>query len=106
MLSSLAVTEYVFEWDPGKAEQNVRKHGVTFEEASRVFSDPLMVSIYDDEHSSLGEDRWVTMGRSRQDLLVVVHTFIEHMRVVTVRIISARLATRNERRSYEDAHEG
>ena len=101
MLSLLAVTEYIFEWDPQKAEQNVRKHGVTFEEASHVFSDPFMKSIYDDEHSSSGEDRWVTMGLSRQDLLVVVHTFVEHMKIVTVRIISARLATRNERRSYE-----
>lgn len=99
------MTEYVFEWDPVKAEQNVRKHGVTFEEASHVFQDPLQQSVFDEEHSSLGEDRWVTLGMSRQELLVVVHTFVEHMHVVTVRIISARMATRNERRNYEDAHE-
>lgn len=97
------MTEYVFEWDPVKAEANVRKHGVTFEEASHVFSDPLATNIYDEEHSSSGEDRWVTIGLSRRELLVVVHTFVEHMRVVTVRIISARQATRNEHRTYEDA---
>lgn len=58
---------------------------------------------YDDEHSSLDEDRWVTIGRSRQTILVVVHTFDVHMRQVTVRIISARAATPNERRQYEGA---
>jgi uncharacterized DUF497 family protein len=102
VVSSAAVTEYIFEWDPEKAASNVRKHGVTFEEASRVFSDPCAASRYDDEHSSPEEERWVTLGTSRRDLLVVVHTFVEHMRTVTVRIISARHATRNERRSYED----
>jgi uncharacterized DUF497 family protein len=59
-------------------------------------------SRFDDEHSSSDDERWVTLGLSRQELLVVVHTFVEHMRAVTVRIISARLATRNERRNYED----
>ncbi|HET7503099.1 MAG TPA: BrnT family toxin [Kofleriaceae bacterium] len=96
------MTEYVFEWDPAKAAENVRKHGVTFEEASLVFSDPLARSRYDDEHSSSEDERWVTLGLSRGVLLVVVHTFIEYMRTVTVRIISARPATRNERRNYED----
>jgi uncharacterized DUF497 family protein len=95
------VTEYIFEWDPVKAAENVRKHGVTFEEASLVFRDPLARSGYDDEHSSSEEERWVTLGLSRQELLVVVHTSVEYMRAVTVRIISARLATRNERRNYE-----
>jgi hypothetical protein len=97
-----AMTEYVFEWDPVKAAENVRKHGVTFEEASLVFQDPLAKDRYDDDHSSSEEERWVTLGRSRQQLLVVVHTFVEHMRTVTVRIISARPATRSERRNYED----
>jgi uncharacterized DUF497 family protein len=46
----VAVTEYIFEWDPVKAAENVRKHGVTFEEASLVFRDPLQKSRYDDEH--------------------------------------------------------
>jgi uncharacterized protein len=82
---------------------NVEKHGVTFEEGSHVFHDPRQLSRYDDEHSSLDEDRWVTLGRSRQMILVVVHTFDEHMQQVTVRIISAREATPRERRQYEDA---
>ncbi len=102
MVSSRWVTEYIFEWDPAKAAENVRKHGVTFEEASHVFNDHLAQNRYDNEHSSSEQDRWVTLGRSRRELLVVVHTFVEHMRTVTVRIISARLATRNERRSYEE----
>jgi uncharacterized protein len=103
VLSSSRVGDYFFEWDPDKAANNVRKHGVTFEEASHVFDDPRQLSRYDDEHSSLDEERWVTIGRSRQTILVVVHTFDEHMRQVTVRIISARAATHNERRQYEDA---
>ena len=67
--------DYIFEWDPDKAASNVEKHGVTFEEATHVFvDDPDHQSDYDDEHSSSGEDRWVTIGRSRQMILVVVHT--------------------------------
>ena len=85
--------DYFFEWDPEKAASNVEKHGVTFEEASHVFDDPRQSNRYDDEHSSLDEDRWVTIGRSRQMILVVVHTFHEHMHQATVRIISAREAT-------------
>jgi uncharacterized DUF497 family protein len=97
------VGDYIFEWDPNKAASNVEKHGVTFEDATHVFSDPDQLSNYDDEHSSLGEERWVTLGRSRQMILVVVHTFQEHMRQATVRIISAREATARERRQYEEA---
>lgn len=98
------VGDYIFEWDPNKAASNVEKHGVTFEEATHVFvDDPNHQSDYDDEHSSLGEERWVTIGRSRQMILVVVHTFHEHMHQATVRIISAREATPRERRQYEEA---
>lgn len=97
------VSDYFFEWDPEKAASNVEKHGVTFEEASHVFEDPRQLSCYDDEHSSLDEDRWVTIGRSRQMILAVVHTFDEHMHQVTVRVISAREATHRERRQYENA---
>lgn len=95
--------DYIFEWDPDKAASNVEKHGVTFEEATHIFDDPRQLSRYDDEHSSLDDDRWVTIGRSRQMILVAVHTFDEHMHQVTVRIISARVATHRERRQYEDA---
>lgn len=93
--------EYRFEWDPVKARQNLRKHGVSFERAVQVFLDPLMLSIYDEEHSD-EEERWVTMGiDSNGVLLVVVHTFRElspeHCRI---RIISARKATRKEAHQY------
>jgi hypothetical protein len=95
--------EYNFEWDPEKARENLRKHGILFENAAAVMQDPLALSIYDDSHSSGEEDRWITMGRVGHDLLVVVHTF----RDVTadeavVRIISARRATKGEQRQYEE----
>jgi len=96
--------QYNFEWDPEKAQANVRKHRVSFEQASRVLEDPLAVSIYDDTHSSTDEDRWVTLGRAGDEVLVVVHTFREiDSDQVNVRIISARQATRHERQQYEGA---
>ena len=63
-----------FEWDESKAKLNTRKHGVTFEEASTVFADPLSVTIYDPVHSE-DEDRYIALGESqRRRLLVVVFT--------------------------------
>ena len=86
-----------FRWDGSKAATNVRKHGVSFEEAATVFGDPLSLTIADTLHSE-GEDRFVTMGQSAAGrLLAVVHT----ERGDAVRIIGARLATRRERRAYE-----
>ncbi len=68
---------FEFDWDPAKAESNRRKHGVTFEAAMGVFSDPLARSLLDNE-SGQGEDRWVTIGRNpASNLLLVVHTYIE-----------------------------
>jgi uncharacterized DUF497 family protein len=87
-----------FEWDEDKAEANERKHGVSFTEAQTVFGDPLSLTGYDPHHSD-EEDRYITMGTSvEQRLLVVSHTD----RGDRVRIISAREATRKERRDYED----
>lgn len=87
-----------FEWDPGKARRNLRKHGIDFNEASTVFADTLSITIPDPDHSE-DEERWVTMGPSnRQRLLVVVHTEEEEM----IRLISARTADRLERRKYEE----
>jgi uncharacterized DUF497 family protein len=89
-----------FEWDPRKARQNVRRHGIDFDEATTVFADLLSVTIPDPDHSE-DEERWVTMGLSnRQRLLVVVHTEEEE----TIRIISARAADRLERRKYEEGN--
>lgn len=88
-----------FEWDAAKAESNLRKHGVAFEEAATVFADPLALTIDDPDHSR-EEDRFITLGVSGGNrLLVVVHTDREDR----IRIISARPATRRERRSYEEA---
>ncbi|RMF86008.1 MAG: BrnT family toxin [Nitrospinota bacterium] len=87
-----------FAWDEKKAAENWRKHRVSFEEAATVFGDPLSLTIPDPLHS-VGEERFVIIGRSyRHRTLVVVH--IE--RGDTIRIISARLATRRERRTYEE----
>jgi uncharacterized DUF497 family protein len=86
-----------FEWDARKARSNLAKHGVGFEEASTVFGDPLSLTIPDPEHSKI-EDRFVTMGSPfTGKLLVVVHTD----RGNNIRIISARRASRRERKSYE-----
>jgi uncharacterized DUF497 family protein len=86
-----------FEWDSKKAQSNKRKHGITFEEASTIFGDPLSITIPDPAHS-VGEDRFITVGTSVDNkLLVVVHTDRDDI----IRIISAPNATRSERRQYE-----
>ena len=87
-----------YEWDPEKAEANKRKHGVSFHEAATVFGDPLAVTFTDPDHS-IDEYRYLTFALSRFDrLLVVSHAD----RGDKVRIISARLMTRQERRIYEE----
>ena len=86
-----------FEWNPLKATANLKKHGVSFEEAKTVFDNPLAV-IFDDEAHSIGEQREIIIGHSRQNRLLLV-AFTE--RFGNVRIISARLATRQEREDYE-----
>ena len=86
-----------FEWDAEKGDANVQKHGVSFEEASTVFGDPLSMTIHDPDHSG-DEDRFVLMGMSQTGrLIVVVHTD----RADALRLISARLAEPHERRAYE-----
>jgi uncharacterized protein len=91
------VSELSFEWSPAKADSNRRKHGVTFEEATTVFGDPLSRTIPVPDHSS-DEDRYITMGRSKSHgILVVVHTD----RGAKIRLISARKADASERRQYE-----
>lgn len=85
------------EWDQEKAASNLEKHGVSFEEASTVFGDPLATTVVDPDHSD-DEDRWLTTGLSaRQRLVIVWHT----NRGAAARLIGARLATSNERRTYE-----
>lgn len=87
-----------FEWNPDKAARNLEKHGVSFQEAVTVFNDPLSVTFPDPNHS-IGESRYIIIGRSRfGQILIVAHTD----RLETVRIISARKATRQEQRFYEE----
>ena len=86
-----------FEWDPGKAGENRKKHGVDFPEASTVFGDPLEITIPDPGHSD-GETRFLSLGLSATNrLLVVAYTEREGK----IRIIHAREAAPKERRSYE-----
>lgn len=86
-----------FEWDPKKAKRNLKKHGVSFEEGVTVFYDPLSATFDDPDHS-LGELRYITIGLSSRDrLLVVAHA----ERGEILRIISARPATAYERKRHE-----
>jgi uncharacterized DUF497 family protein len=86
-----------FQWDSDKARSNLRKHHISFEEAVSAFYDPLSITIPDPDHSQ-GEQRFLLMGlSSSHQLLVVSHTD----RGESIRIISARMATRQERKFYE-----
>jgi uncharacterized DUF497 family protein len=88
-----------FEWDPRKAKLNLRKHRVSFEEATTAFRDPLSATGDDPDHS-LSENRLVTFGvSSKGRLLTVSHT----ERGESIRIISARPATKPERKIYEES---
>jgi uncharacterized DUF497 family protein len=89
---------YIFEWDPKKAESNARNHDLTFEEASTVFGDSLALLMPDPDHS-LSEERYVVLGMSDRRRIIVV-AFAE--RPPRTRLISARRATRPERRRYEE----
>lgn len=94
---------YEFDWDPAKARSNLAKHGVSFEDAMEVFSDPLSLTRLDLE-SSAYEQRWITLGHIRaMKLLLVVHTHVELADDATfIRIISARPPTRRETLQYKE----
>ena len=88
----------LFEWDPEKAKDNFETHGISFDEASTAFGDTLSLVIYDPLHSE-EEDRFVLIGNSyRNRLLVIIHTEREDY----VRLISARKASKKERKQYEE----
>jgi uncharacterized protein len=97
-------TQLDFEWDPAKAQANLAKHGVSFAQAATVLADPLALTVFDAEHSHQREERWFTLGLSSQGrLLAVAHTYTATADAsARVRIISAREATRTERRQYEN----
>ncbi len=87
-----------FAWDPRKAKRNIAKHGVSFDDAKAVFDDDFFLVFADPDHSTQ-EARFIIMGQSKQGrLLVVAYT----ERSDTIRIISAREATRQERRTYAE----
>lgn len=87
-----------FEWDSRKAKLNLTKHGVSFEEASTVFYDPLSATFNDPDHSK-NEDRYITIGLScKNNLLVISYTEKEKI----IRIISVRSTTPNERKRHEE----
>ena len=89
-----------FEWNPEKAETNLKKHKVDFVEAETVFGDPL-AKIFNDEEHSFEEKREIIVGRSVENRLLII-SFTEREND-TVRIISARLTTAQERKDYENA---
>ncbi len=87
-----------FEWDPRKERENIRKHEVSFEEATTIFGDPLAGTIPDPDHSA-DEERCIDIGQSnKKRILLVVYT----ERRNKIRIISARLATHSECKAYEE----
>jgi uncharacterized protein len=87
-----------FEWDPNKAEINLRKHGVSFAEAGTVFGDELAITVPDPDHSD-DENRYITVGWSnRRRLLIISHTDRDDK----IRIIIARELTPRERKTYEE----
>ena len=100
MIDIILVSGYHFEWDRTKAAANKRRHGVSFLEASTVFGDPLSILLPDPDHS-YDEERFLLLGRSRhQRLLVVSHA----ERPPKTRLISARLATQSESKKYEETN--
>jgi hypothetical protein len=90
---------YKFEWDEKKAEKNLLKHGVSFEEASSVFDDVYSVTFTDPDHS-INELREITIGLSVKNRLLLVFSTERNNKI---RIFSSRLATKNEKKKYEES---
>ncbi len=89
-----------FDWDPSKNELNQKKHGISFEDAVFVFADKNALSIYDEENSD-SEDRWITIGMiPNTKIIVVIHTDRFGHDKNTIRLISARKATKQEIKQY------
>ena len=89
-----------FEWNPAKAKANLKKHGISFEEAKSVFYDECAIQFYDESHSELEEDRFLLLGLSNY-LNVLLVCYSERDSDDVIRIISARNATKNERKHYQ-----
>ncbi len=93
--------KYLFEWDFKKAKTNILKHKISFEDATEVFKDKNMISIFDQKHSD-DEERWITIGLDEKTrTLVVIHTYASmNDNSIKIRIISARKATIEEQKMY------
>lgn len=91
--------ELIFEWNRVKEKINFKKHGITFSEAKTVFFDPL-AKIFEDEFHSFNEKREIIIGHSIKNRLLIA-VFVERD-INIIRIISARLATKNEKKEYEE----
>ena len=87
-----------FQWDEEKAKSNLKKHGVSFEEGATIFNDPMIATILDPDHSK-DEERFISIGMSViRRLLTAIHTY----RKDRLRLISARKATKAEKKNYEN----
>ena len=97
--------QYNFEWDLGKAIQNIHKHKISFERAVTIFLDPNAISIFDEEHSH-EEERWITLGIDCNGILLVIcHTYrVIDVSSTQIRVISARKATTIEQKQYEGSN--
>ena len=90
-----------FEWDPEQARSNLRKHGLSFEDATTAFEDDRSLTLPDPSHS-VGEERFILLGRTSAGRIVLVASTERGGDIHTIRIISARLADRGERHNYEE----
>jgi hypothetical protein len=90
-----------FEWDDNKNLINIKKHGLSFELAEAVFLDEFCLELYDEEHSSLEEDRFIAIGMLQNQIVIVTVVYTERDDVI--RIISARKATDIERKYYYES---
>lgn len=88
----------MFEWDSGKETINIQKHGISFELAAQVFTDPNRIEMFDSKHSTMEEERYITIGMLMEELIVLTVVYTE--RKERIRIISARRATKEERMVY------
>lgn len=94
---------YKFEWDENKARINLAKHKISFDEGRTIFTDPFLITLADGEHSD-NEDRFVSIGKSTNERILLVVHLERHIKInhVLIRIISCRKATTAERKMYEE----
>lgn len=92
--------DLLFEWDDNKEKANIRKHGIDFETAASVFLDPWLIELYDERHSTFWEDRYQVIGMAGNRIAVLMVVYTERKGVI--RLISARIATKEEEAMYYD----